>query len=37
MIFLAGDVNLYIQELLIMTVEQCLIVKKGTEVSDVKK
>lgn len=34
---LAFDVNLYIKELLIMPVEQCLIAKKGTDVGDVKK
>lgn len=34
---LAFDVDLYIQELLIMPIEQCLIAKKGTGVSDIKK
>lgn len=34
---LAFDVNLYIHELLIMPIEQCLIAKKGTKISDIKK
>lgn len=34
---LAFDVDLYIQELLIMPIEQCLIAKKGTNISDIKK
>ncbi len=33
---LAFDVDLYIQELLIMPIEQCLIAKKGTELKDIK-
>ncbi len=31
------DVELYIQQLLIMPIEQCLIAKKGTKISDIKK
>lgn len=34
---LAFDVDLYIQELLIMPIEQCLIAKKGTDIKDIKK
>lgn len=34
---LAFDVDLYIQELLIMPIEQCLIAKKGTSIGDIKK
>ncbi|MDO4301300.1 MAG: prephenate dehydratase [Clostridia bacterium] len=34
---LAFDVDLYIQELLIMPIEQCLIAKKGTDISSIKK
>lgn len=34
---LAFDVELYIQELLILPIEQCLIAKKGTNISDIKK
>lgn len=34
---LAFDVNLYIQEILIMPIEQCLIAKKGTSLEDIEK
>lgn len=34
---LVFDVDLYIQELLIMPIEQCLIAKRGTKISDIKR